>query len=297
MQTILRKPSTTPLAPSELILNNDGSVYHLALKNENIADLVITVGDPDRVKKVSSRFERIEFTAEHREFVTHTGYFKGERITVISSGIGPDNMDILVQELDAAVNIDPKTRLQCEKMRKLKIIRLGTSGALQADIPVDHYVVPQYSIGLDGTAHFYDLTFEEDEMLINAKFSELLPAPLNRPYTAKSNQELNKLLTDINVFSGITLTAGGFYAPQTRELRLPNAYPLQEKYRNFRYQDLRICNFEMETSMLFALGGALGHECAAILNIIANRERGEFSKNATQSVENLIDYVLMKIVG
>jgi uridine phosphorylase len=201
--------------------------------------------------------------------------------------------------LDAAVNIDPKTRIAKEKWRKLKILRLGTSGALQEDIPVDSFLLSSYAIGLDGTAHFYNLHYDQDERSINDAFQNILPPSLNRPYTAKASEELRKKLLKKDIFSGITLTAGGFYGPQGRQLILPNSHTLNQAFNQFRYQDgvgeERICNFEMESALLFALGGALGHECASILNIIANRYRGEFSKNAKKSVENLIDYVLENI--
>jgi uridine phosphorylase len=283
----------TPFPSSELILNPDGSVYHLMLKDEHIADKIITVGDQHRVQMISRYFDSIECKLQHREFITHTGTYKGERITVISSGIGPDNIDIMVNELDAAVNIDPLTRLPKEKFRKLQIIRLGTSGALQAHIPVDSFLVSSYAIGLDGTAHFYNLDYEDDEVAINDSFAKLLPTPLNRPYTAKASVILQKaLMKNASIFSGITLTAGGFYGPQGRQLILPNAQCLNDIYQNFQYGSAQICNFEMESSMLFALGGALGHECASILNIIANRYRGEFSKDTTKSLDTLIRYVL-----
>ena len=297
MQNQRKKIVNTPFLDSELILNRDGSVYHLNLRADQIADHIITVGDQERVSWVSAHFDTVEHRVQHREFITHTGTYKGKRMTVISSGIGPDNIDIMLQELDAAVNINPITRLPNELPRKLQIIRLGTSGALQPDIEVDSFIVSSYAVGLDGAAHFYDLTFEPDEVALNTAMDRLLPADLNRPYTVRASQLLQQKLKQKNqhstIVSGITLTAGGFYAPQGRSLMLNNRYPdLTQTFERFEHLGERLCNFEMESSMLFALGSALGHECASILNIIANRYKKQFSADPQKSIHRLIEHVL-----
>jgi uridine phosphorylase len=289
-----------PIEASELILNANGSVYHLAVRNEDIADDVIVVGDQDRVALVSKRFDKIDFKAQHREFVTHTGTYKGKRMTVMSTGIGPDNIDIVLNELDAAVNIDPKTRLPKETQRKLNIVRLGTSGSLREDIPVDAWVLSSYAIGFDGTAHFYDLKYTAEELALNEAFKKHLnwSSLLNPPYTAKADETLVKKISSDATFSGITLTAGGFYAPQGRMLFLNNAIPdLNERLRQFSFQGERVSNFEMESSLLFTLAGALGHASASILAIIANRYRGEFTQNAAKTIDNTIDYLLEKLLA
>lgn len=294
MQPLNRETQTTPLEPSELVLNPDGSVYHLNLKPEHIADKVIVVGDQNRVKRISSRFSSIEHQIEKREFVTHTGSYKGKRLTVLSTGIGTDNIDIVINELDALVNIDLKTRIPKEKHHPLEIIRLGTSGALCEDIPVDSFVTSTYGLGLDGVMHFYDVAFEEDEQQLVREVLDKVDWPKGaaRPYAVKSSSSLfNRIARETH--SGITVTAHGFYGPQGRALRLPLAQPnFNELLRKVRFQDQRITNYEMETSALFGLSSALGHEAATVCAIIANRYRKEYSKDYQVAVEELIDYLL-----
>jgi uridine phosphorylase len=282
---------------SELILNSDNSVYHLHLKNEHTADTVILVGDPKRVEKVSSYFDSIEFKIENREFITHTGYLSGKRLTVLSTGIGTDNIDIVLNEIDAAVNFDVETRSPKKELRKLNFIRLGTTGAIQSDIEIDSLLVSKASIGLDGLKNYYASTPEVRELnLINSfkNHCDFAKGPA-MPYVSFCSNELEKQIAN-DLQNGITLTASGFYAPQTRILRLPLARPeLFERYQSFTFEKLRITNFEMECSALYALAQLLGHEALTICAVIANRANGEFSKNHNKTEHKLIEFVLSKL--
>ncbi len=283
---------------SELVLNPDGSVYHLKLKPEHVAPNVIVVGDQGRVEVISQHFEKIEHKIQNREFLTHTGYYRGERITVLSTGIGTDNIDIVINELDAAVNIDLEKRVQKEKHRALNIVRLGTSGALQEDIPVDTFVASAYGLGFDGLLHFYrhdealTETAMEDAFMRHTSWGERLA----RPYIVGGSDELlQRVAADLK--RGITATAHGFFGPQGRELRIPLAFPgLNDKMATFGFEGQRITNFEMETSALYALGRILGHNTLTVCNIIANRARREYSKDYQASVKKMISYVLDKLV-
>ena len=288
----------TPLLPSELILNPDGSIYHLNLLPEDIADDIIVVGDQHRVERISSFFDKIDVKKEKREFVTHTGWYKGKRITALSTGIGCDNIDIVINELDAIVNIDLKTRIIKDTPRKLNIIRLGTSGALQADIPVDSFVVSSYGLGFDGLAQFYKTNFEKDELALQAAFIKQVnwKDELNQPYFAKANNELVERIEE-GMIKGITATANGFYGPQGRSLRLaPNVPDLNEKLNQFSFEGQRITNFEMETSALYSLGGMLGHNTATVCAIIANRFAKTFSEDYKATVDKLIKVLLDRLV-
>ena len=288
----------TPLLPSELILNPDGSIYHLDLLPKDIADDIIVVGDQHRVKRISSFFDKIDVIKEKREFVTHTGWYKGKRITAISTGIGCDNIDIVINELDAIANIDLKTRLIKETPRKLNIIRLGTSGALQADIPVDSFVISSYGLGFDGLAQFYKTDFEEDELSLQKAFIKDInwKPELNQPYFAKGDSELISKI-EKGMIKGITATANGFYGPQGRSLRLsPNVPDLNEELNQFNFEGHRITNFEMETSALYALGGMLGHNTATVCAIIANRFTKTFSADYKKTVDELIKVLLERLV-
>ncbi len=287
----------TTFQASELVLNPDGTVYHLRAKGEQIADNVIVVGDPNRVAMITSLFDSIECKIENREIHTHTGSFQGKRITVISTGMGPDNIDIVINELDAAVNFDlEKREIKAEK-RKLNIIRLGTSGALQKDAAVDSFVLSTYGIGIDGVLNFYEPEIPIFESEMEKAFIQQTswPEKLARPYIVKASEKL------VSQFSaacqlGATVTAPGFYGPQGRLLRIPLGYPaINEKLTNFNYQGERILNYEMETSALYGLGKSLGHEMLTICVIIANRLAGEFSKDYKKSVKKLIEYVLTHI--
>jgi len=283
-----------PIAESELILNEDGTVYHLHVKEEHIADNVIVVGDPGRVAKVSSKFDSIEFKIDSREFHTHTGTYKGKRVTVISTGIGVDNIDIVVNEIDAAVNINLETRIPKKKTRSLNIIRIGTSGAMQENIPVGSTVASVYAFGYDGVPWFYTPEMNEKEIAIQAAFIDSGGWKENcaKPYFVAADQELVDLLAK-DMFHGITVSANGFYGPQGRMLRLPLSNPSQtEQFRNFRFDDLQITNYEMEASGLYALASMLGHKSLTVCTILANRYRKEFSKDAKTSINELIDTVL-----
>jgi uridine phosphorylase len=279
------------IGESELILTPDKQIYHLNLRPDEIADTIITVGDPDRVKEVSKHFDRIEFTTQHREFVTHTGALGGKRITVLSSGIGPDNIDIVMNELDALVNIDFNTRTINEKKRSLNIIRFGTSGSLQEDIPVDSLVASTHGIGLDNVLHYYDHhnTDEEvNEILRSFKQHTHLTNQNIIPYIAKGSSHLLSFFAE-GYHHGITVTCPGFYAPQGRVVRGPLQFPqLVNQLTTFQHNQHRITNFEMETSAIFGLGNVFGHHCLAVNTIVANRVRKEFSKDGKKSVENLI---------
>lgn len=279
---------------SELIINPDGSVYHLKLRPEHVADTILVVGDQGRVPMISKYFDKIEHKIQNREFLTHTGYFGKKRISVISTGIGTDNIDIVLNELDAAVNINLDTRMVKEKHVSLDIVRLGTTGALQPDIPVDTMVASAFGLGFDGLMHFYDYdaSLAENEMadafVKHVNWHEKLPYPY---VFAASQSLLEKLAVDLT--KGITSTANGFYGPQGRELRIPLAFPEMNKYiESFNYQGHRITNLEMETSALFALGKVLGHNTLTICDVIANRARKEYSKNVKDSVDKMIRYVL-----
>ncbi|MBA3682323.1 MAG: nucleoside phosphorylase [Bacteroidetes bacterium] len=282
---------------TELILSSEKRVYHINLRNEDIADDVIVVGDQNRVAQISSYFSKIDFKTEHREFVTHTGIFNGKRITVLSTGIGTDNIDIVLNELDAAVNINLEKRELNPTHRKLNIIRLGTSGALQGDIPVNGLVASSHGIGLDGLLNFYEGWKSINEDAISEAFIKHTNWQKNLPYpycVTASDTLLNKFKQDLHI--GITATAPGFYGPQGRQIRLKASAPnLNELLTDFRLNDLRITNFEMETSALYGLGKLLDHNCLTICVIIANRVRKEFTSDYKKSVEILVENCLNKL--
>lgn len=282
---------------TELILTPEGRVYHINLLAEDIADDVIVVGDQGRVAQISKLFSKIDFKTEHREFITHTGWFNGKRITVLSTGIGTDNVDIVINELDAAVNINPKTRTQNANLKSLNIIRLGTSGALQAEIPVNGLVASTHGLGFDGLLNFY-ADFKKynhdkisDAFIKHSGWTNNLPYP----YCIEASDKLISKLTE-GLYKGITATAPGFYGPQGRQLRLKAALPdLNELLTSFNLEGNKITNFEMETSALYGLGKMLGHNCLTICVIIANRVRKEFTKDYSKSVDTLIENCLNKI--
>ena len=285
------------IADSELILNPDGSVYHLNLKPENIAHTIIFVGDQNRVPKITKYFDSIEFETQKREFRTITGVYKGIRMSVISTGIGPDNIDIVINELDALVNIDLETRTIKKAHTQLNIVRIGTSGSLQKDIPVDSFVLAKYGLGFDGMLLSYDC-----DHVLEADFENAFIKHTNwsdrkaRPYIVKNSSVLEKKLLSDKVFAGVTATAGGFYGPQGRVLRLAIQDPeLNNKLDNFEYKGVKITNLEMETSAIYGLSRLLGHNACSMNAIIANRANGTFSKDPYKPVEELIIYTLDKL--
>ncbi len=278
------------IAESELIINNRGAVYHLDLRPEEIGGTVITVGDPDRVAEVSKYFDKIEVKRQHREFVSHTGLVGKKRITVLSSGIGPDNIDIVLNELDALVNIDFDTREIKKDLRSINIIRIGTSGSLQADIPVDSFVASTHGLGIDNLLNFYrhEQNEQEKELLHSFITHTQIHTQIGNPYITSCAASLIKHFVK-NFHQGITVTCPGFYGPQGRVLRLGIRNPeLVNRLTDFRFGQHRITNFEMETSAIYGLGKLLGHNCLAVNAIVANRVRKEFSKDGKAAVENLI---------
>lgn len=284
---------------SELITNDDGSIFHLHLLPEDLAEDVILVGDPGRVALIASYFDSIELKKSNREFYTITGIYKGHRLSVISTGIGPDNIDIVINELDALVNVDLKTKEIKTQKRSLNIVRIGTSGSVQTDIPVDSFVISEKSIGCDGVLRFYaghpsicDRDFEE------AFIRHCNWAPdAARPYVVDASSTLvNKLHTEGLTYRGVTLTAVGFYGPQGRILRLPLAMPgINDRITAFRYQDYKVTNYEMESAAITGLCNLLGHHAATICLIIANRISGEASADYHGYMEKLIHYTLEKL--
>jgi uridine phosphorylase len=282
---------------SELILNADNSVYHLNLLPEDISDTVINVGDPDRVKMVSDFFDTIDVKKQKREFVTHTGVYKGKQITVISTGIGTDNIDIVYNELDALVNIDLQKREIKKELKSLNLIRIGTSGSLQAEIPVDGFVFSRFGLGLDGLLNFYRLGNDSEESEIIDAFREHYASDgiLALPYLARCSSKLEKSLGD-GMFKGITASCCGFYAPQGRVLRYELARKNYiDRLISFKTGDHRITNFEMETGAMYGLARILGHHCCSINAIVANRVTNEHTHKAEESMKNLIRLVLDRI--
>ena len=280
--------------PSDLMLNTDGSVYHLHLTPSEIARDVILVGDPDRVYRVSSLFDKIEVKKQNREFCTHTGYLKGKRITVLSTGIGTDNIDIVLNELDALFNIDMDSGFQKEELTMLNFIRIGTTGGMQEDIPLNSFILSRMAAGFDGVLNFYqnrdkvsDLD-AEDQFKVFTSWGKQLPSP----YFVRSSDILFDKLNR-NVVSGITISAPGFYGPQCRTLRLNPADPgLNAKINSFRYKGMRIINYEMESSALFGLASLLGHQAVSICAMIANRITGEFTKDYLPVIDKLISFTI-----
>lgn len=282
------------LAESELVLNPDGSVYHLHLLPENIADTIIVVGDPDRVHKVTQYFDTIEFETRKREFVTQTGICNNKRVTVLSTGIGTDNVEIVMNELDALVNIDLTTRQVRSQLKRLNIIRIGTSGSIQAHIPVGSLVTSVNAIGLDTLMHFYQLPQNEREKdICNALAQE---AALHfTPYYAESSSELQKQYAS-DMIEGNTVTCPGFYAPQGRTIRFrTNNSQYLTSLSSFKYQDFQLTNMEMETAGYYAFGHILGHEVLSLNAILANRITNQFSQNPDKVVDTLIQKALSRL--
>ncbi len=287
------------IAESELFINSRGAIYHLNLRPEEIAGTIITVGDPDRVSKVSKHFDTIEYECKHREFITHTGTIGNKRVSVVSTGIGPDNIDIVVNELDALANIDFATRTIKSKLTHLTIIRLGTSGALQADIPVDSIVVSTHGLGIDNLLNYYRHDNNEEEMQIIQQFvaHTHISSQVSHPYISTAGAAILKHFVN-GFYHGITITCPGFYGPQGRVLRLGLTNPdLIDRLSHFRFGQHRITNFEMETSAIYGLGRLLGHQCLSLSTIVANRINKQFSKDGDAAVENMIKKSLEIISG
>jgi uridine phosphorylase len=282
---------------SELILNPDGSIYHLNLKPEHVAQDIIFVGDQNRVEKITQFFDSIEYSTQKREFKTQTGIYKGKRITVMSTGIGPDNIDIVINELDALVNIDLETRQPKEKLTSLNIIRIGTSGSLHADIPVDSFVMSKFGLGLDNMLRSY-LIDEVSNIEMEDAFIQHTNWDLRKgkPYVISCSEKLEKIIESDKIHKGITATAGGFYGPQGRVLRLDiQDDKLNSKMDNFKFQGNRITNLEMETAAIYGLSALLGHNALSLNAIIANRANGTFSEDPYKAVDELIAYTLEKL--
>ncbi|MGF1586970.1 MAG: nucleoside phosphorylase [Bacteroidales bacterium] len=288
------------LSQTELILNPDGSIYHLNLLPGDIADNIILAGDPDRVGMISSFFDSVEIKKQKREFVTHTGHYRGSRITVVSSGIGTDNIDIVINELDALANIDLGSRKVREKHRTLNFIRVGTSGALQPDIPVDSLVISAKAIGFDGLLNFY----EGRDGISDAGFEKAFlqstgwNIQLASPYVVDASEKLFRKLSKDELIAGVTISTPGFYGPQGRELRLKTAdRDLNDKIGRFRYGDYRITNYEMECSAIYGLSKLLGHEAVTVCAIIANRSTLTYSTRHQETMSGLIKTVLDRLVN
>ncbi len=282
------------IAASELIINNRGAIYHVNCRPEEIATTIITVGDPDRVKEVSKYFDKIEYKNQHREFVTHTGYLGKKRLSVTSTGIGPDNIDIVLNELDALVNIDLEKRTIKEKLTSLNIIRVGTCGSLQKEFPVDSFVASTHGLGLDNLLHFYLSNNNEEEKQILHAFNThvQMHQGISEPYINSASVSLMKEFVT-GFHQGITVTCPGFYGPQGRVLRMGLKQPqLIDRLTSFNFGKHRISNFEMETSAIYGMGKILGHHCLSLSAIVANRISKEFSKDGNAAVENLIKKTL-----
>ena len=286
------------IAPSELILNSDGSIFHLHIKPEELADTIILVGDPGRVELVASFFDSKEFVRSSREFVTITGTYKGKRITVLSTGIGTDNIDIVMNELDALANIDLKTRIPKREHKRLTILRIGTSGAIQPDIPLGSFVLSHISVGCDGLLNWYDnrdsvsLLDMEEAFVKHSGWLTQLPAP----YFAKASQKIIDAMKDFTI-KGVTISASGFYGPQGRVLRLPLAIPdMVNRFETFNYNGNRITNFEMEGSAIAGLSALLGHDAATVCCIIANRHLHESQPDYKDYIKKLVELSLERLI-
>ncbi|MBS1925645.1 MAG: nucleoside phosphorylase [Bacteroidetes bacterium] len=285
------------IAASELIINQRGAVYHINTRPEELAHTIITVGDPDRVKEVSKLFDKIEFKNQHREFILHTGYLGNKRLSVVSTGIGPDNIDIVLNELDALVNIDFETRTIKPRLTSLKIIRIGTAGSLQREIATDSFVASTHGLGIDNLLNFYayQKTEEDIQLLQYFKNHVQLQQDISSPYINAASISLLKEFVQ-GFHQGITVTCPGFYGPQGRVLRMGLASPkFIDRLSSFNFGNHRISNFEMETAAIYGMGKILGHQCLSLSAIVANRISGEFSKDGSVPVAQLIQKTLQII--
>lgn len=284
---------------SDLLLNEDGSIYHLKIKPDELADTVLVVGDPARADAVAGFFNHIEHSSQNREFYSHTGDYKGMRVTVLSTGIGTDNIDIVLNELDALANIDFHTRTIKKEHRTLRIIRLGTSGSIHPEVPSGSMVLSSYGLGIDGTMQYYAGLEGITDQAMTSEFVAAVkwPAQLPKPYIVPANPELLKIL-DLGPIKGITVTAPGFYASQGREIRLKTTFQdMLEIIASFEYKGNKIVNFEMETSALYGLSTLLGHQAATICVILANRALGTYDPRYKESVREMVAFVLESLVA
>lgn len=282
---------------TELVLDANGAVYHLGLQPQQLASKIILVGDQDRVAKISRFFDTVEYSVQHREFVSHTGTFQGKRLTVLSTGIGTDNIDICMAELDALVNIDLTTRTEKAIKSSLEIVRIGTCGMLQADMKLHSYVLSSHALGLDNIAHFYPINWTQEEKKLLTQLTTQVSFPKGiTPYLSAACPKMVEKFDSAKVRKGITVTSSGFYGPQGRSLRLPSLMPnIHLALGNFEHEGLQIVNFEMESSAIFALGTALGHQCTSICLGVANRPQEIFSTGIDQAMDELIGFVLERI--
>ena len=288
---------TQPIPASQLVLNAEGAVYHLNLHPDQLADTVIMVGDPGRVDTIASFFDKIEVKRQNRELVSRTGYFNGKRITALSTGMGTDNIDIVMNELDTLANIDLKTRMPKDEHKSLNLIRIGTCGALQPDIEVGQNVATRYAIGLDGLIYFYEKNKEVNEIAMRDAFIKQMdyPTDLPKPYAVEGSVELFNRLAQ-GYYEGVTATAPGFYGPQGRTLRMHLTYPeLNHKIEAFDYRGWRVCNFEMESSALYGLGKMMGHNCLTVCVAIANRVTEKFLTDYHPHMKKLIENTLERL--
>ncbi|MGB5378289.1 nucleoside phosphorylase [Muriicola sp.] len=286
------------LGPSELILNEEGRIYHLNLLPEEISDTIILVGDPQRVSRVSQHFDSLEITQHKREFITHTGWLKNKRISVLSTGIGTDNIDIVLNELDALVNIDLKKRTLKRDKKELTIVRIGTSGAIQPDIPVDSFLISEYAMGFDNLLYYYQSENIRFPAIEKAFFEHSQWGAHNsQPYVVKCDKDLRLHFLEEDVINGFTGSNVGFYGPQGRHLRLPAKDPLlHEKLISFSFDQRKLTNLEMETSAIYGLAAMMGHKALSLNAIIANRGTKEFSTNPAKTVDRLIEWTLQKLM-
>lgn len=285
------------IPPSELVLDPNGAPYHIGVKSENLSTDIVLVGDQERVEAVSKFFSSIEHEHQNREFRSATGLYNGKRISVLSTGIGTDNVDIVVNELDAAFNIDLESRQEKDEKTSLNLLRLGTSGSLQPEIDVDSFVCSAYAIGLDNVLHYYEENIQDHILTEHVRKKMGQAYQFIKAYGVKGSSRLLQRVGD-GLHHGITLTASGFYGPQGRELRLAKRYPeLNVQLSSIEYDKLKVTNYEMETSALFALGGMLGHNCMTICLIIANRFKGAFSENYKEKMNELIEQSLDRLTA
>jgi uridine phosphorylase len=282
---------------ADLILNPDGSIYHLQLRPEDIPDLILLSGDPGRISKISDHFDHVEFRKQNREFISHAGTLRGKRLLALSTGIGPDNIDIVMNELDALANINLNIKEPAAQHRSLTIVRIGTSGTVHADIPVGTMVTSSHGMGMDGSLHYYRRLVDVTDHDLTREFIRQTnwPAFLPMPYIIPGTPALIQKLSARGIL-GLTVTASGFYGPQGRELRLRSSFPgMLDALAKFSYKNHRIVNFEMETSSIYGLGAMLGHQVASICVLLANRATGEYTRTKNEDEEKLISYVLEKM--